>query len=283
MHPMDTNGIKALHLWLSLMQIADITLNDLEELKELQPDGWADITPHYRFYIMSPFCHPIKVMLNGKITGIGAVILHQSTAWLGHIIVHQEFRHRGIGTAVTRKLCRRLLDRHFQTISLIATVPGEPLYRKIGFKKETEYHFFKNENSEVPLSDPANMQSGLDYMEEILYIDRLTSGEDRLSLLKDHLPDAQVYLRGNKVLGFFMPTLHEGIVPSTDKLAGIELLKLRLQNKSVCIIPRENEAAASFLTDNDFSLYQKGARMSLGRKIAFAPEMLFNRVGGNLG
>jgi GNAT superfamily N-acetyltransferase len=266
------------------MQVAEITVHDLEELKELQPDGWPDIMPHYNFYVNSPFCKPIKISLNNRIAGIGSCILHQSTAWLGHIIVHKEFRNRGIGTAVTKVLCERLSKGQFHSISLIATELGEPVYKKLGFKEETKYHFFKNEGiKNLDYETEKITDNGLDYTSEILNIDRLATGEDRHLLLQDHLSEAKVFIRRNKVLGFYMPTLHEGLVVSTDKLAGIELLKLRLQNKSVSILPRENEAAIRFLTENNFKFYQKGTRMSLGQKAGLVPEMLFNRIGGNLG
>jgi GNAT superfamily N-acetyltransferase len=264
------------------MQIADITLNDLEELKELQPDGWPNIEPHYQFYISSSFCKPIKISVNGDIAGIGASILHKSTAWLGHIIVHKEFRNRGIGTAVTRTLCERL-SNNIESISLIATQPGEPVYQKLGFKKETEYYFFKNELVKKLVYEAECIKDGYPYIAQILQMDKVMSGEDRTLLLSGHLQDSKVFIYRDRVMGFYLPTLGEGLIVATDKSAGIELLKLRLQNKSVSILPRENQTCIDFLTANNFEFYQKGTRMSLRRTAGFKPEMLFNRIAGNLG
>lgn len=266
------------------MQVAEITQNDLKQLNELRPDGWPDIIPHYQFYIESSFSNPIKILINGQIAGIGTSIRHKSTAWLGHIIVHKDFRNRGIGTEITKVLCERLDPGRFQSISLIATELGEPVYRKLGFEKETEYHFFRNEDIQNFSSETENIHDlGLNYAGEILSMDKLITGEDRTLLLQEHLPAAKVFLRRNKVLGFYLPTLHEGLVISTDKLAGIELLKLRLKHKSVSILPQENTAAIEFLAAHRFKYFQKGARMSLGRKAGLKAEMLFNRIGGNLG
>lgn len=264
------------------MQIADITLNDLEELKQLRPDGWSDIEPHYQFYVSSPFCNPIKISVNGNIAGIGASILHKSTAWLGHIIVHKEFRNRGIGTAVTRTLCERLSNK-YESISLIATQPGEPLYQKLGFIKETEYYFFKNESAKQLAYEAECIWDGYPYIAQILQIDKAASGEDRTLLLSDHLQDSKVFINRNRVTGFYLPSLGEGPIVATDKFAGIELSKLRLQNKSVSILPQENQAGIDFLTANNFEFYQKGVRMSLRRTPGFKPEMLFNRIAGNVG
>ena len=52
------------------MVISDITTEDIDELKELQPDGWPDITPKMNFYIQSPFCKPIKILSGRRIAGI---------------------------------------------------------------------------------------------------------------------------------------------------------------------------------------------------------------------
>lgn len=266
------------------MQIAQITQKDLAQINELRPDGWPDLIPHYQFYIESSFSNPIKISIDGQIAGIGASIQHKSTAWLGHIIVHKDYRNRGIGTKITKVLCEMLHPERFHSVSLIATELGEPVYRKLGFEKETEYHFFKNEGMHDYNSETENIHDfDVDYAGEILSMDKLITGEDRILLLQNHLPAAKVFLSRNKVIGFYLPTLHEGLIISTDKLAGIELLKLRLKHKAVSILPKENTGAIEFLSTHQFKYFQKGSRMSLGRRTGLKAEMLFNRIGGNLG
>lgn len=266
------------------MKVAEIVSGDIEELKELQPDGWPDITEHFNFYIRSSFCNPIKILLNNRIAGIGCAILHGNTAWLGHIIVHKEYRNKGIGTAVTKTLCDQFNKNQFRTISLIATQLGEPVYKKLGFRTDTEYHFFRNEDIKGFDYDTDSIKSdGSAYADEILDIDSLASGENRTLLLRPHIAHAKVFIKNNRVTGFYLPTLNEGPVVSTDPSAGIELLKLRFINKSVSVLPQENETAIQFLTKNNFRLYQKGTRMSLGQKTEFRPDMIFSRIGGNMG
>src|SRR5688500_3639509 len=127
------------------MKIFDLFPDELNDLIALQPEGWPDIRPHFQFYFNSSFCSPIKLVADKKIVGIGSCIYHRETAWLGHIIVHKEFRNQGIGTKITQALVERALEINSSTISLIATELGEPVYAKLGFRKESDYCFFTKE------------------------------------------------------------------------------------------------------------------------------------------
>lgn len=62
------------------MHIAEISSNDLPEITTLTPEGWRDITNYFQFYIDTPFCTAIKVVVNNKIIGVGATIAHANSA-----------------------------------------------------------------------------------------------------------------------------------------------------------------------------------------------------------
>jgi GNAT superfamily N-acetyltransferase len=228
------------------MITSPITANDIEELKELQPDDWPDIIHHFQFYIDAPFCRPIKLVMENRIVGIGSTIEHSDTAWLGHIIVRNEYRNQGIGTEVTRVLCDRLKATRFRTISLIATALGEPVYKKLGFIKETEYHFFKKDTEFNTEYESNSIRNGAQFASEILELDRQATGEGRAALLKDHLQHSLVYIRSGKVLGFYLPSLAEGLIIASDSIGGVELSRLRLVSKPVSIVPENNISAINF-------------------------------------
>ncbi|MBL0009542.1 MAG: GNAT family N-acetyltransferase [Saprospiraceae bacterium] len=101
--------------------------------------------PAIQFYITSDFCFPIKVSIDHKIAGTGTAIIHHDVAWLAHIIVHPDFRNQGIGKLITESLVKMAHAKSCDTLYLLATELGEPVYRKIGFETETEYLFFKGE------------------------------------------------------------------------------------------------------------------------------------------
>ncbi len=266
------------------MKISEIHLNDLEEIKELQPENWSDILIPVKFYIESPFCSPIKITLNNKIIGIGASIMHKYSAWLAHIIVHPENRSKGIGGIIIEKLLADLKKTTCSTILLIATPIGEPLYKKYHFEKETDYLFFKNETYTIKTDDNNFITNCTNNnYNEVLLLDRKISGEDRSILLNSHLANAKLFMEHNKVTGFYIPTLGEGLVIAENDTIGIALLKLRLENKPIVVLPAENETGTNFLTDHNFHHFQTGIRMRLGEKIDFNGKKLFSRIGGNLG
>ncbi len=111
----------------------------------------------------------------------------------------------------------------------------------------------------------------------------ITTLEDRSLLIKACLEGGKIFCANKKVLGFYLPKINEGQIVSIDLAAGIELLKLRLNEKSYAIIPMENEDAITFLKENNFNQFSTGARMRLGFPIKFNGNMIYSRIGGNLG
>src|SRR5687768_7617782 len=126
------------------MEIHAFDQNDINLLGELQPADWGDIIFPFNFYSKAEFCYPIKVLMDDRMVGIGCSIIHNNVAWLAHIIVHPHFRSRGIGRRVTEKLIDLSKSKGCETINLIATELGSPVYEKIGFITDTEYIFFKD-------------------------------------------------------------------------------------------------------------------------------------------
>lgn len=221
-------------------------------------------------------------MKNEKILAIGTSIFHGRSAWVAHIIVGKDFRNRGLGTLITEALIKDILQRKFTTIQLVATPMGEPIYRKLGFQKDIEYAFVKDG---VHTSEPNNILSYQpEYADEILSLDAYASGEDRTQLLTPHLNEAKIILGDRKVAGFYMPTLGEGLIIASDVEAGIKLMRYKHgQDFKYAAIPRPNEAAVNFLLENGYHEFRVGIRMWYGEKLSWHPEMLYGRIGGNLG
>lgn len=58
------------------------------------------------------------------------------TAWIGMILVHPDFRRRGIGTALMDRCIDHLRANAIESIKLDATDQGRPVYLKLGFEDE---------------------------------------------------------------------------------------------------------------------------------------------------
>ena len=266
------------------MVLERVTENDLEYLKELQPDGWSDIIPAFKFYSGSPYCFPIKIKSENIIVGIGAGIKLGDTGWLAHIIVRVGQRNMGIGSAIVDHLLGKMNEEGCMCISLIATELGYPVYRKFGFVDQTDYVFIEGN---APLRDQCTSENIVPcsptFADKIFSLDQAVSGETRRELLSDNLDNSYVYQRDGKVAGFYLPNLGEGLIVASDAEAGIELMKARLSRMNKSVLPVDNSAAISFLTKSGFSEKKRAKRMILGKEFMWQPENLFNRIAGNLG
>lgn len=267
------------------MTIENLNESDINLLNELQPSGWGPILPAHEFYTANTdFCFSIRVDNNNKIVGIGTSIIHNDVAWLAHIIVHAENRNQGIGRLITQSLINNSQTKNCDTIYLIATDLGAPVYKKVGFEIETNYLFFKDikvneswviSNRIIPFQPHHKVL--------IAEIDKLISGEDRLFHLEKHFQDGFVYQNNDIIEGFYLPTFGEGLILAKTKNSGIELMKMRFINHDTASFPIDNIDALDFLYKYGYKEFKTAKRMRLGKHRDWTPSNIFNRIGGNIG
>jgi GNAT superfamily N-acetyltransferase len=260
-----------------------LTPLDIEDVKRLQPEGWPDIISSIEYYFKSRICFPFKAVLNGKVVGIGTAIIHGRTGWLAHIIVDKECRNAGIGTKITQHLIDYIKQTPCETMVLIATALGEPVYKKFGFETETEYVFLENGTLPVVSKPIAVVPFESKYAEAIYNMDRLFYGEDRKILLDDFLLGSQLYVEKNLLKGFYIPALGDGLIEAETPEVGIALMNLRFETQKKFCIPIQNQMGLDYLMKNNFTVNRKAARMILGKKFSWEGAGIYNRIGGNLG
>jgi len=267
------------------LNIQQIQLSDIDSLTELQPPDWKeDIKPHFIFYFNSSFCEPIKITTEDKIVGVGTTFKHRDTVWLAHIIVHPEFRRRGIGKMITNALVKSVDRRKYKTIYLIATELGYPVYLKSGFEPEGEYvHFEFEPGSKKPDASTLIIPYDEKYKTEIFELDKVITGEFREVILNGSIQNSFMLLKNGKVSGVYFPPLGDGLIIADDPDSGIELMKFRLQSENDAIFPSENKTAFEFYSGINAKFVKTSRRMRLGKKRIRHPENLYNRIGGQLG
>jgi len=267
-----------------MFKFEPVSLIDLDEIRGLQPADWTDIVPYFRFYIESDFSYPLKAVADGKIVGIGVSVSFPNTAWIAHIIVDPGFRNRGIGAAIVEKLTSAPELATKETILLIATKLGESVYLKKGFRVVSEYAFFKRVTPPkvYPLSKSISHFDNT-YQQQVYDLDKRVSGEDRRRLLSAYLDTCLLFIEENKLLGYFLPDLGEGLIVAGNTRAGIELMKVKYVLADKAVLPAENNHGIDFLKENGFVETSRANRMILGHDLRWNPEMLFSRIGGNLG
>ena len=267
------------------MTIETLNNSDVSLLNELQPSGWGTILPAHEFYTTNTnFCFSIRINNDAKIVGIGTAIIHNDVAWLGHIIVHAENRNQGIGKLITQSLVKNSVPKNCETIYLIATDLGAPVYAKAGFETETEYLFFKDIKAEESWRISGNiLPFHPDQKTAIAAIDKLASGEDRIFHLEKYLQDGFVYQNNTFIEGFYLPDFGEGLILAATKEAGIELMKMRFANHDNACFPKDNIDAVDFLYKHGYKEFKTAKRMVLGKRRSWNPSNIYNRIGGNIG
>lgn len=266
------------------MKIEKFDKTDLELLGPLQPADWGDIVRPFAYYLEQYFCFPIKITVDGEIVGVGAAIILEDTAWLAHIIVHSGHRNRGIGGAITRRLMEITGENKCRTVSLIATDLGRPVYLKSGFVDQEDYLFFERKGplGEAKVSSNIRVYADAD-RQAVAELDRKLSGESRERLLDKNLTGAYLHFDRERLDGYFLPELGEGLVMADNEKSGLELLRLKLSRAVKNVLPAGNQIGTAFMLNNGYREVKRAKRMVWGQSFPWKPEHMFGRIAGNLG
>lgn len=268
----------------TMPESAAFLAEDLKHLPELQPPDWGDLGPRFEYFIAAKNCAPVKFVQARKMVAVGTTIKHRDTAWLACIIVHPDFRNRGLGAQMTRTLMESLDPSHFKTIYLDATEMGYPVYKKLGFQLECSYSHFRKIPADIALEISPEIQDiQPQFCSDILQLDKAISGEDRSHVLEESMAGGKVIYRDSELLGFYLPQLSEGLVIAANVYAGVALTKYRVQEKPNAAFPTANKAAMALLPSLGFELFRTSRRMFFGEKRLWKPEGFFNRISGQLG
>jgi len=196
-----------------------------------------------------------------------------------------DYRRHGIGYRIVESLLADIKKKGIETSLLVATELGEPVYKKAGFRKVSDYRFFKRESFEIDEQNTDKIQPyKSDFYKEILQLDAYISGENREKLLKNYLDRSFVFISNKVIDGFYIPGLGEGPVFALTTDAGRELMRFKYSEVDKVTIPGENQAGKEIIKELGFIETDTiGKRMILGPDIEWKPEMIYSRIGGNFG
>ena len=267
------------------MQFEKVTPKDFDQIADLQPEGWSDISDEFRFFHQNSFCNPIKMIVDNKIVGVANTITFKNTAWLAHIIVGRKYRNKGFGFQIVKHLLSDLNSKSINSVSLIASPFGEPLYRKFGFRTVSDYIYLERKESwiEKKISDRIKPYE-VTFYHDIILMDKEASGEEREPLLMQFIESSFVYIENDEIRGFYIPLMGEGLIIATTTEAGIELMNMKYATVDKAVIPESNQIGLAFLKQNGFCQSEtRGKRMILGKEIDWQPTNIFSRINGDYG
>jgi GNAT superfamily N-acetyltransferase len=215
----------------------------------------------------------------------------KQTAWIGMILVHTDFRRRGIGTALMDRCIEHLRGEAIESIKLDATHLGRPLYLQLGFQDERAIHRYAGPRPPGLSVGPAVSAVRADDWPAIAKCDLVAFGADRTELLRLFANDgpSAVVRSGDDLLayGFAREGFHAsfiGPLVAVDTQAAravAEGLLAQLPDEDVYwdLMP-DNEAADQLAASLGFSVARRLTRMYLGDKMNPGDVGLIYGAGG---
>lgn len=247
----------------------------------------------FAFYATQPACHAlVAIDKAGAVAGTAVGTRYGRDGWIGHVFVRPDCRRRGLGERLTRAALDHLQASGCGTILLAATTVGRPLYERLGFVVETEYHEFRGR----PRAKDATLHSFRPLLPtdalSLLEFDARVNGDDRSSVIRGWLTHAWGLEGAAGLAGAVIPTPWGGagaaLSPSAGTSEASALVNLLCTagtagDEVILSPPAENVRAREMLRDEGFEELRVVPRMRLGPPIEWLPDAVWNPLSLSLG
>jgi GNAT superfamily N-acetyltransferase len=272
-----------------------MTSRDVSEAMRLKDAAGWNQTPADWMRFLSATSDGCFVAENcGGVIGTAATIIYEGRfAWIGMVIVDEQYRGQGIGTTLLEQAIHFLDSQKVSTMKLDATPQGRPLYEKFGFRSEYNIERWMLKRT-AKINAPQNTFISI---ETILKTDRDIFGADRSGLLYSLAQEAPhlalIDSHEGKIGGYSLGRLgfradHMGPWVASDKDAAERLLNLFLTRSSRELVfidcLRQNPWAIPLVKACGFELSRPLTRMFRGtNKYRGQPELLCASLGPEFG
>ena len=267
-------------------EIRRIKEDELALVRDFAPPDWdSNLEKIYRQHYDQPYFQPLVALKDTEIVATGIAVIHRNAAWLGTIIVKDDYRNRGIGGLITNGLIESAKSKGVDTILLTATELGLPVYKKAGFAHDLNYLFFKREGPFAPDFEKQNISRITpEDRDTIFALDFAISGEDRRDLLVHTMDTGYKYTGQASISGYFLPDFGKGLIIASSDKAGLELLKFKISgDQGSVVVPETNSVAIEFLEANGYTHFQTRPRLFLNKNVTWDSKRIYSRSSGYLG
>jgi ribosomal protein S18 acetylase RimI-like enzyme len=212
--------------------------------------------------------------------------------WIGMMLVHPDFRRRGIARVMMDHCIEILRAAGVKTIKLDATPEGREVYLKIGFKEQFRIIRYQSETA-LPIETVSNIRRiRSEDLPAIIDLDQAAFGSRRERLIEKLAGDsstAVVSTSGDQITGFGVQrpgalAPYIGPVVANDPLDAQQIASTLVQKNSICDLPESNEAALAWATSHGLEPKRTLTRMYLGENVPSAtPHSYFAIASPDLG
>ncbi len=287
--------------------IRSFTTDDIDfALAQTARECWDNTAHTFRICLAHDPDGCFIAEVNGRRAGMITTMRYARSAWLGNLIVHPDYRRRGLGERLMVH-AMTLLDGHgVRTLRLEADPMGVEVYRRLGFVDQFDSPRYRREpshaaqrNGVAPL-DETHLEAVTAFdreaLDTIISFDRVCFGDDRgrlFRMLRENARGAYCVRENTRVLGFAiaLPSLggvRLGPWCAETPAVAKELLNAFLAdftNSTVVVgVPGVNPSSVSLLESHGFSRAPSSLRMIRGdNEGAGDPDRLFAIANGAMG
>lgn len=272
-----------------------MTTKDIPEGMRLKNiAGWNQTAQDWHRFLSTNPEGCFAAEYEGHLIGTATTIVYEERlAWIGMVLVDQQHRGQGIGTALLEHAIRYLDSRKIPCMKLDATPQGKPLYENLGFIGEysVERWMLKRQ--------PSAKTAGTSFVQiqNVLHLDKEIFGTDRSGLLRSSAEDAPefalVFNHGSEIAGYSFGRRgsladHLGPWMARDEKAAASLLDQFLSRSErelvfVDCLP-QNPWAMPLLKNRGFEFSRPLTRMFRGaNKYPGRPDLLCAIFGPEFG
>jgi GNAT superfamily N-acetyltransferase len=255
--------------------------------------GWNQtLTDWRRFLELSPRGCLLAECEGRPVATATTIVYGQELGWIGMMLVHPDFRRRGIARVLMGHCIELLHSARVKSIKLDATPEGREVYLKIGFKDDYTLTRYRCENASPQNSSPSIRSATPDDFASIIALDQSATGVSRDKLLERLIAESSrtlIYQVGDQITGFgiLRPgsiASYAGPIVATEASHARQLAAALAAGKTVCDLPDKNEAAAHWAKEHGFTPQRTLTRMYLGDNVSpVAPHSYFAIAAPDLG
>lgn len=276
-------------LTLRYLTAADIPFADSLRAKA----GWNQTPADWqRFIELSPRGSLLAECEGQAVATAITITYGRELGWIGMMLVHPDFRRRGIARVLMQHSIEILQSAGVKSIKLDATPAGREVYLRIGFKDEYTLTRFQTDNAKGQTPNSALRAFKNDDLPKIVDLDRAATGVCREQLLTRLIADSLKTLvleSAGKLTGYGILrrgslASYLGPIVATDPADAQQLATALASGKMFCDLPDKNQSAAEWAKSHNFTPQRILTRMYLGENItAPAAENYFAIAAPELG
>ena len=252
--------------------MSPLTIEDIPAAMRLvEAAGWNQTPADWQRVIEYQPWGCFKATLDGQLVGtVTSTSYGRELAWIGMMLVDPSVRRQGIGSGLMQQVIAALKARQTNSIKLDATPAGKPVYEKLGFVAQFDFHRWcrpaTDGNGVIPLGtsleNPVSVAA-------LMALDRTAFGVDRQVWLNEIAKGRSCaveasgfgMIRPGRVADYLGP-----ITASSFETARILITRL-VQSTSATIywdMPQNSAALQSLARDLAFEPVRVLTRMALG-------------------